>query len=239
MKKITLFIFGAIILIGVIAIATRNAPPAPEKDPQVAVTMYPLYDVVKTIAGDAVTTKLLVPAQVDPRTYTPSTLDRFSVNDTRVIYRIGFGLDDWSTTIADAKTDVLTLSADIAIRRDEGMQPNPYYFLTIGNAKQMATLAEKDLSSHFPAYRATFQANLVTYLAKLDAADTQIRETLARTSNPTIITTTNEWDYFAAAYGVTVTHGEGGSFALTSYGSEMSFIDLMVAAANSIANNTP
>lgn len=235
MKKITFVILLTIVLmIGIAIVATRTTSTETEKDPDVAVTTFFLYDIVKHISGDAVEVVLIVPQQTDPRTFAPTAIDIARINDTRVIYRIGFGIDDWSTRIADAKTDVLTLSTDLALHK-KGNTINPYYFLTIPNAKHMATMAAQDLGGHFPKYRAVFQANLATYLAQLDNADEEIRSILA-TSLARTLQEAHELEYFAVEYGFTFTYAS--SYAWTEpilENAAPSYIDLMKDIAHLIA----
>lgn len=206
MSRPLVIILVVLSAVGIIALAAYkpSQPPNIQPDIQVGVTMFPLYDIVRNIAGDTVGVALLLPANAGPHTYEPTPSDVAAIKDARVIYRIGFGLDDWATRIANAKTDVLTLSADMTLRVSNERVTDPHYWLTITNAKRIATLAARDLSSHFPQYRTEFQTNLVAYLALLDDADAQIKTTINGMTNKNIVTMHDEWYYFAESYGLTI-----------------------------------
>ncbi|MEK7459403.1 MAG: metal ABC transporter substrate-binding protein [Patescibacteria group bacterium] len=206
MNRIALFFCVLLVAASVIALAAYKPESTPKAtdDADVAVTIFPLYDIVRTIAGDAVDVHLILPPGASPHTFEPSPSDVAAINDTRVVYRIGYTLDDWAVTIADAKSDVLTLSTDMEIRSATDNSADPHYWLTIPNAKRMAALAAQDLGSHFPQFKNTFQANYLTYAKQLDATDTEIRSILAATPNKNIVTMHDAWYYFATEYGLNV-----------------------------------
>ncbi len=210
MNRITLFFCILLVATSVIALAAYKPDTAPpiSTDADVAVTVFQLYDIVRTIAGDAIDVHLILPPGASPHTFEPRPSDVAAIDNTAVVYRIGYALDDWAVTIADAKSDVLTLSSDIEIRRtSDGASvesADPHYWLTIPNAKHMAALAARDLGSHFPQFKNTFQANYLAYAKQLDAADAEIRNILAATPNKNIVTMHDAWYYFAEAYGLNV-----------------------------------
>lgn len=210
MNRIAILFCILLVAAGVIALAAYKPANAPSTstDADVAVTVFPLYDIVRTIAGDAVDVHLILPAGASPHTFEPSPSDVAAINDTAVVYRIGYTLDDWAVTIADAKSDVLTLSADIEIRRTSENtsieSADPHYWLSIPNAKRMAALAAQDLGSHFPQFKNTFLANYLTYAKQLDATDAEIRSILAATPNKNIVTMHDAWYYFATEYDLNV-----------------------------------
>lgn len=206
MQRPLAILFTALAAIAVVALAAYapKSPPAVTNGPDVAVSIFPLYDIVTHVAGDAVDVHLMLPPNASPHTYEPTPSDVAAINDAAVVYRIGYGLDDWATDIANARTDVLTLSESLALRRSSDGIVDPHYWLTIENAKTIAALAAQDLGAHFPAYRTQFQQNLTQYLAALDNADVQIRTTLSAMENTSIVTMHDAWYYFADTYGLDV-----------------------------------
>lgn len=202
MKRILVVTF--IVLAAIIAlIAFRPSAPTSTVDPEVGVTIFPVYDIVRTVAGDAVDVGLLLPPGASPHTYEPTPSDIAAINDAAVIYRIGFGLDDWATLIANTTTDVQTLADDITLRTLEG-SVDPHYWLSVPNGKRIAAFVAADLAERFPDHQATFQTNLATYLAALDTADAQIRAMIDKTTNTNIVTMHDAWYYFAEEYGLNV-----------------------------------
>lgn len=184
-------------------IALRPSARTSSADPEVGVTIFPVYDIVRVIAGDAVDVGLLLPPGANPHTYEPTPSDIAAINETKVIYRVGFGLDDWSTRIGDANTDIQTLAEGITLRTPEGTV-DPHYWLSVPNGKRIATSVAADLAERFPEHKITFQTNLAAYLALLDAADVQIRTTVDKMTNKNIVTMHDAWYYFAEEYGLNI-----------------------------------
>lgn len=81
---------------------------------------------------------------------------------------------------------------------------DPHYWLTIQNGKIIATNIANDLTSRYPEHAETFATNLAGYLAELDQADAQIKETLSDLSTTELITLHDAWYYFAEEYGLEV-----------------------------------
>lgn len=206
MQRNSVILITILGLCGVIALALyRPNTTAPRTETiEAAATIFPLYDIVRTIAGDAVDVHLILPAGASPHTYEPSPSDIAAIHDTSVIYRIGYGLDDWSLKATSANSDLLTLSTDLVLRESDTGAVDPHYFLSIPNAKHMAALATQDLSAHFPAHRLTFEANFLAYRKALDAADAEIRTMLEGVQNRNIVTMHDAWYYFAEEYGLNV-----------------------------------
>lgn len=185
---------------------SRQQPPS--DIPVVLTTIFPLYDIVRTIAGDKLDVVQLIPNGAEPHSFepTPSTVE--TIMNADVLYAIGYGYDDWTKDLAPARTDVISLSADIALRRtllENGITiTDPHYWLSIPNAQRIAELAAKDLSSRFPEHKATFAGNLAAYTTQLTELENEIQTTLAAMENKNIVTMHDAWYYFANAYGLTV-----------------------------------
>lgn len=79
---------------------------------KVTASIFPIYDITKNVAGDAVTVELLLPPGATPHSYTPSPSDIQKIVDSQVVFTIGHGLDDWAATLAEdsaEKSIVVTL----------------------------------------------------------------------------------------------------------------------------------
>ncbi len=186
----------------------REAGPAAGK-PVVAASMYPVYDIARHVAGDAVSVELILRPGANPHSYEPAPSDVLKLQRASVVYAIGHGIDSWiDVMIADAGTDKVVVDKGIAIRHaPEGSDEagdDPHYWLVIRNAKIIAKDVADDLSARYPDRAAAFAANLARYDDELDAADKRMRDILDPVANKRIVTMHDAWYYFADAYGITI-----------------------------------
>lgn len=231
MKKLLPAIIGGIVLV-VLAIMILFSPDTNQSDSNgssVAATIFPIYDITTNITGDAIGVQLILPAGASPHTFDPSPSSIRDIENADVIYSIGHGLDDWTQTLVQAVgADSVVVDDGIEIRSSDnedehedeheenedehedeedghGHGPDdPHYYLTIPNAKIVASTITKDLSNRYPQHAETFQANLQTYLNQLDTADAEIRESLSEVENKNLITLHDAWYYFAKEYDLVI-----------------------------------
>jgi len=187
--------------------------PKTQKDPadeiKVAATIFPLYDIVKNIAGDQIEVVLILPAGASPHSFEPSPSLALKLQGTQAVYQIGRNLDDWAAPLAEnAGAEVITVDQGIATMpshdEDEGDAVDPHYWLTVHNAKIIAENIAADLSIRFPDQAETFTTNLVNYSTKLDELDSEIRTELKDLPNKNIVTFHDAWYYFSDEYGLNI-----------------------------------
>lgn len=68
----------------------------------VLVTLSPIADVVKNVAGDDVRVLAIVPPEVDPHSFSPTPDDVKNMSGARAIFRVGHGIDDWLGEMAQS-----------------------------------------------------------------------------------------------------------------------------------------
>ena len=202
MRRILAILILIAAIVALVAFRPTQSSTTPA-DPEVAVTIFPVYDIVRIIADGAVDVGLILPPGASPHTFEPTPSDLAAINDTQVIYHIGFGIDDWATRIADDNTNVQTIVDGIVLRTVDGTV-DPHYWLTVPNGKRIAAFVAEDLAQRFPEHASTFQTNLTAYLTQLDDTDAQIRAVIAETRNNNIVTMHDAWYYFAEEYGLTI-----------------------------------
>lgn len=82
-----------VVLAGLPGCGRRSGPGGPTGD-GVVVTIFPLYDLVRQVAGPDIKVTLLVPPGVSEHGYSPSPADVKALNDAAILVANG-GLDDW------------------------------------------------------------------------------------------------------------------------------------------------
>jgi len=206
------FIAAPILIVVVVAICvalfarqkpTRVASGQPKI--KVAVTIFPIADIVKNIGRDYVDVVTLLPPGASPHTFEPTPESARDASGSVVLLKIGLGLDDWSQKIADAAgpMETVELSQNIALRRLDG-NPDPHYWLSIANGGLMAKTIADTLERLDPAHAEIYRNNLILYRASLANADVRLRTKFAELQNRDFATFHEAWYYFAEQYGLNV-----------------------------------
>lgn len=200
-----------------------QSPAVTDTRPVVVASIFPLADITRQIVGDTTRVVTLLPPGVSEHTFEPTPQAVQSVAGAKLFFKIGAGLDDWTDTVALSANEQATI---VDLSRSVTLQPShedsdahgeetpdehaehgsfdPHYFLTIDNAKVLATVITQELSSAYPAQTAVFEVNLKRYLTELSLADTAIKKTLAGLPTRDMVTFHGAWQYFADSYGLTI-----------------------------------
>ena len=195
--------------------------PSPVAPLKVAATIFPLYDLVRQVAGPAVEVVLLVPPGASPHTFTVKPGTVRALTGCVAVFTIGHGLDDWITRLAQEAgvTRTIVTDAGIALRRgsSEHHSPghaqapsaapdavDPHYWLSIPNAVRMVQFIAEVLAQLDPAAQADYQQRAVAYQEQLRSADGEIRRLLADLPRRDIATFHMAFAYFADTYGLNV-----------------------------------
>jgi len=188
---------------------------------KVAATIFPLYDLVRQVAGAAVEVVLLVPPGASPHTFTVKPGTVRALTGCAAVFTIGHGLDAWATRLAQEAGVKRTIVTDAGIPLRRGYHEHhgagharsqtaaddavdPHYWLSIPNAIRMVQFIAEVLAQLDPAARADYQQRAVTYQEQLRHADEEIRRLLSDLPRRDIATFHMAFAYFADTYGLNV-----------------------------------
>jgi zinc/manganese transport system substrate-binding protein len=165
-----------------------------------------LGDFVRNVGGDRVNVTTLVGADGDVHVYTPAPADAKKIADARLVIVNGLGLEGWLPRLVQSsggKATIVAASDGIAPFKS-GASADPHAWHSVVNAKIYATNIRDALGAADPAGATAYRANADAYLAKLDALDREVRESVAQIppERRKVISTHNAFGYFAAAYGI-------------------------------------
>ena len=179
--------------------------PGPLEVPRLAATIPPLAAVARELAGLDGRIVLLLPAGASPHTFEPTPGTAAALSGARVVFAAGYGLDDWSIGLARTAgvPRVVRVDAGVKLLRAGG-RVDPHYWLSAENGKRIARNIEKELERVLPVPRASLLDRLARLEARLDAADAEVRKTLASLPVRDIATFHDAFRYFADAYGLRV-----------------------------------
>jgi ABC-type Zn uptake system ZnuABC Zn-binding protein ZnuA len=187
----------------------------------VAATIFPLYDLVRQVAGPVVEVVLLVPPGASPHTFTVKPGTARALTGCIAVFTIGHGLDDWATRLAQEAGVKRTIVTDAGITLRRGYSEHhragqaqsqtathdavdPHYWLSIPNAILMVQFIAEIFAQLDPAAQADYQQRAVAYQEQLRSTDGEIRRLLADLPRRDIATFHMAFAYFAEAYGLKV-----------------------------------
>jgi len=191
---------------------------APRK---VAATIFPLYDLVRQVAGPTVEVVLLVPPGASEHTFAVKPGTVRAIAGSAVIFAIGHGLDDWVARLAREAgvRRIVVPDTGIPLRRGYREQHghghtrsratsqyavDPHYWLAIPHAMRMVQSIADTLGQLDPPRQADYQQRAAAYLEQLRSAEAAIRRLLTDLPRRDIATFHRAFDYFAEAYGLHV-----------------------------------
>ncbi len=196
-----------------VMLACGASGPTAEK-PEIAVSVFPVYDIARTIAGDRLTVSAIVPAGANPHIYEPPPSAVRALQNARLYIGISSGFDGWAARFVPttAKT-VYLLNDDTA---------NPHIWLSVRGARAIADGIAAAYCAIDPANRPAYEKNLAAYRARIDDLHRDIEAALKPVRGKSFIQWHASWDYFAAEYGLviagTIESGHGHKPSLRAFG---------------------
>lgn len=198
------------VLIGVIVVAVvffavtmkRNSPSGDVPGIRVAATIFPLYDIVRSVGGDDVDVTLLLPEGQPPEdmvsSYAKTDFEQF-----KAVFAVGHGFD--TDGIPEALNDRVTVvDTGIDLLLEQGTTANPYYWLSPKEAMHITDTVAKQLTQLDPQHAAAYEKRRVQFQTVLTALDTNIRDLMKRLPVNMMAVYGYDWSYFARDYGLSV-----------------------------------
>ncbi|MDD3887543.1 MAG: metal ABC transporter substrate-binding protein [Patescibacteria group bacterium] len=173
---------------------------------RVAVTIFPLFDITKNIAGDKIDVIQILSVGASPHTFELTTAKTKELQNVSDIFMIGYGIDNWASSVKKTvgNVNVVTVDKNIDLRTAEGDEglpeygnKDPHYWLSIDNAKEISKTIEQELEKIDPVNSQYYKDNLDQYLAKLDEAKKNIDSDLKNINFRKLVTFHDAWEYFA------------------------------------------
>lgn len=184
--------------------ASREAPA------QIAATTLPVYEFTSRLCeGTGITVARLVTENVSClHDYSLNVRQTRAAEAAELIVISGAGLEDFmedlllGKSVIDSSCGIDALHADHAHDHDHDHDhaEDAHIWLSPANAKQMATNICSGLTEKYPANKATFEANLQTLLADIDALAQYAETQLSSLSCRELITFHDGFSYLAEAF---------------------------------------
>jgi zinc/manganese transport system substrate-binding protein len=187
-----------------------------EKRPVVA-TFSILADFARNVGGERIEVTALVGPNGDTHVYQPKPADAQKLGSARLILVNGLGLEGWIDRLikaSGAKAPVIVATKGISpqeMREDGRIGTDPHAWQSIANAKIYVANIRDGLTAVDPEGAAVYRTNAESYLAKLDALESEVKEEVGKIppAQREIITTHDAFGYFGTAYGFRFIAPEG------------------------------
>lgn len=207
-------VFSIIILIAAGVIFSMKSPVVQKTSkPQIAVTIFPLADIARSIFGDQLDVVQLLPIGSSEHTFELTPQQAANISKVDLLFYIGQGLDDnWAAPVLKSNSQIkaVAVSEGITLRTSaEVNEPDndPHYWLSYDNAPLIAKTMLSAVIIQYPDLNLTkLQANLSTWLAEVAVSKEQSHRLIeaAPLENKTIITFHDGWRYFAKEFELNV-----------------------------------
>jgi zinc transport system substrate-binding protein len=196
------------LVVALLAVAVPR-PAISEDRVKVAATIFPLFDIVRQVGGPVADAVLVLPPGASPHTFEPTPASVRALSGARALFVIGHGLDDWAGRVARGAgvPRLVQVDTGIALRRAHGAaraRVDPHYWLSAPNARTIAQTVAGELKRLTAARHAEIDRALAGYLARLEAADAEVRSLMAELPTRRIATFHDAFGYFADAYGLQI-----------------------------------
>lgn len=188
---------------------SETLPTTPLK---VAATIFPLYDLIRQVAGPTIEVVLLVPPGASEHTFTVKPGTVRALSGCAAVFSIGHGLDDWVTRLAQEAGVPRTIITDTGVTLLRGQHEShghghkhppstgqqavdPHYWLTIPNALRMVQTIAEMLAQLDPSRQPEVQQRLAAYQEHLRQTDAEIRHLLTDLPQRTLATFHMAFEY--------------------------------------------
>ncbi|MGL5977604.1 MAG: metal ABC transporter solute-binding protein, Zn/Mn family [Erysipelotrichaceae bacterium] len=179
----------------------------------IVTTLFPTYDFVKEMVGDAADVVLLLPPGVEAHAYEPTPRDIVLLSKADLFIYTSDVMEPWAKRVAAAASlePVRIVDASVNIEMEDTLpqagqevveEQDPHIWLDMAKASRMVDNILAGLQAS-PLYQSTFETNARAYQQELARLDTDFAEAIAGLANKTIVFGGHfAFGYFAKRYGM-------------------------------------
>jgi ABC-type Zn uptake system ZnuABC Zn-binding protein ZnuA len=211
-KKLTVLLCSLALL----SACTGQAASQPTQPSQVLAAETFLADIAQNVAGDRLKVDALMPAGLDPHSYTPTPQDVVRIAGSKLLIVNGAHFEEWLQETLDnagGQRSVVEASAGLTSRTpssNEILDPDhagdPHFWLDPNNVIRYAENIRDGLIALDPPGREVYTQNAAAYIQQLHALDSWIVTQVAQIppERRLLVTNHESFGYFADRYGFTI-----------------------------------
>lgn len=195
MKKIIMLLMSVLFLSGCSTV--KN-----EDELSIVTTLFPQYDITRSIVKDKGNVILLLPPGVEAHSYEPTPQDIVKLNESDLFIYTSDHLETYaskmSSEIRNEDNTVINLESVVEISGED-----PHYWLVMDNMVKMTEEILSRIVLVDPENEQFYRDNANEYISNLMIVDAEIKDLLSNTNNETIVFAGHfSFDYFADYYGM-------------------------------------
>ncbi|MFN0148329.1 MAG: metal ABC transporter substrate-binding protein [Dehalococcoidia bacterium] len=172
----------------------------------VVATMSPVGALVQAVAGGAIDVVILAGPGIDPHEYELTARDRRAIEQAKLVFRGGLGIDDFLNQAIDAGSAKVTTLTD-GLRPEEGGAPikDPHVWHNPRYDQYMVARIGEALATADPANGDGYRQRARDYVTRLAAVDEEVKAILAAipAENRKLVTNHDGFGYFIEHYNLT------------------------------------
>ncbi len=187
----------------------------PKKDRlKIAVSIYPIYDIVKNLSLENTEVIYIVPPGANPHTYEPVPSKVKSIKDADLFIGISKEFDSWIEKFLPRNITKKYISS-------VGHYKNPHIWLSINKSKKISRVITESLILIDPNQKKEYSKNPDIYLKKITKTELKILSQFENIKENRIIQYHPAWNYFAEDFDLdiisTIQSGHGKSPSLKKF----------------------
>jgi len=234
MKKIVFLIlllcFFSVFFYGIIYYSAKKEL-SDEKALSIVTTIFPLYDIAKSVGGEYADVSLLLPPGVEPHSFEPKPSDIFNISNADIFIYMGEVMEPWAEDVRkniqtsvsivntgseanfafrSAPTGYIEPSAQRDHNNDGKSGVDPHVWLDFSNASKIVSAVEKAFVERDAAHAYVYRNNALEYQKKLEMLDDEYRRVLALCKTKRIVYGGHyAFGYLANRYNLTYSAAQG------------------------------
>ncbi|TFG46265.1 MAG: zinc-binding protein [Candidatus Brocadiia bacterium] len=197
--KQSLMVFVVIVLgCSFFACAKRIEEPVQMRKLRVVTTLFPLYDMAKSIGADKTEVLLLVPPGVEAHSFEPRPSDIFKINEADIFVYTGKFMEPWAADVINGAVNknLVVVDASHGAKMIPGVSHDadepagsldPHIWLDFDNAGIMVKNILQAFQVKDSANKALYEQKAGEYSRKLTELDSLYKTTLAACKHRTIV----------------------------------------------------
>ncbi len=194
-----------VLLVALVSAFSLACHRGPHERATVAVSVFPVYDLVRRIAGPDADVALVLPPGSSPAHWSPSPEAAAAVAHAKLVVTVGAGLDPWMDALvaqAGPKTKTLRLADRVPTLTSGDGTLESYVWMDPQRARLLATAIAEDLARADSSHAIVFGERASAVDRSLAALDKEIEARLASAPKRDALTVPPTLAYFADRYGL-------------------------------------
>jgi len=223
MKKAYLIIGAVVLVVAAVLLATKAGPDRTSRSNKIIVitTIFPLYDMARSIGSDKAEVTLLLPPGVEAHAFEPKPSDLVKISEADIFVYTGKFMEPWANDVlksaanrklivVDASNGVKMISPVVHDADEPVGSPDPHIWLDFADAKIMTMNIKAAFTARDKEHAVFYEQTAAAYAEKLNELDTSYKATLGSCKSKELVYGGHyAFGYLATRYGLKYLAAQG------------------------------